>query len=123
MPGAPFKPAFGLNGNSAPANRELRGGANGEGLYLGAFLLRGFPEIALHLQAEPEISLRVEGFREAQSHVCGDSGPAIEHPRESRSRNAKVTRDFCDRSASKIVGEYLSWMSWVVHPHGGTPFV
>ena len=117
-PGAPFQPAFGLSGNSASANRELRSHSHSERLYLGTFLLRGFPEVALHLQAEPKIGLGMEGFCEAQSHICGDSGPAVEYPRERWPRDTQVTRDFCDGSASEIVGKYLSGMSRVMHPHG-----
>jgi len=78
---------------------ESGGCALNERLYFGSFLLGGEPEIALHLETEPEIRIGVKCLGEPQGHVRRDSGFAVEDAGQGRSCNAQMASDFCDGSA------------------------
>jgi len=96
---------------------DLRGCALDQWLDFCTPLSGSDPKIALRLQAKPEFGVGVEGLRDAEGHVCRDSGLSVQYAGERWPGDSQVPRNFRDRSAIEIAGEDFSGMRGIVHGH------
>jgi hypothetical protein len=78
-------------------------------------LLARFPEIALHLQTEPHLRVRIEGLPYPQRHLSRDRRMTIQHAGQRGSGHTQVLGYLFYCVTSYAVRQTSSRMGWVVH--------
>lgn len=84
---------------------------------------RCHPKIVLRLHSRPEFRRRAQSISQPQCQVGGNARPAIQHPRQSDSRDTKMFRCCADGQLAQVLSKHPSRVWRVKHTHKDAPSV
>ena len=84
---------------------------------------RRHPKIVLRLHTRPEFRRRAESISQPPCQVGRNARVAIQHPRQSYSRDSKMIRCRGDRQLAQVLSKHQSGVWRVKHTHNDVPLV